>query len=158
MNDYTVSLFGHRNVDDLRLLDTLLMPLITELIKTKSYVTFLIGRNGEFDEYAASLIKRVQKTVGKENNELNLVLPYSVAKIAYYEGYYDNIIIPQTLHKAHPKAAIKLKNHWMVEQSDLVIVYVERDNGGAYDAMKYAEKNNIPIVNLHNTITDKADD
>jgi len=36
----------------------------------------------------------------------------------------------------------------MVEQADLVIVFVEKENGGAYTAMKYAENLNRCITNL----------
>lgn len=148
MNIFTVSLFGHREISDLRQLNAHLTPIIKELIRTKSYVSFLIGRNGEFDKYAASLIKREQKEVGKENNDITLVLPYTAADIEYYEKYYDSIIIPERVYGAHPKSAITLKNRWMIEQSDLVIIYVERDKGGAYTAMKYAEKLNKQIINL----------
>lgn len=148
MNIYTVSFFGHRKLYDLRRIDERLAPILKELIRTKPYVAFLIGRNGEFDEYAASVIKRVQKEVGKDNNDMTLVLPYTVADLEYYEKYYDSIIIPHSVNGAHPKSAITLKNRWMVEQSDLVIVYVERNKGGAYTAMKYAEKLNKKIINL----------
>ena len=78
-----------------------------------------------------------------------MVLPYTVADLEYYEKYYDSIIIPESLHGAHPKAAITLKNRWMIEQSDLVMIYVEREKGGAYAAMKYAEKLNKRIINLY---------
>lgn len=152
MNDimkiYTVSFFGHRKLYDLRQIDERLSPLIKELIQTKPYVAFLIGRHGEFDEYAASVIKRVRKEIGSDNNDLTLVIPYTVADIEYYEKYYDNVIIPESVEGAHPKLAITLRNRWMVEQSDLVIVNVEHSKGGAYTAMKYAEKNNKKIINL----------
>ena len=152
MNDlikiYTVSFFGHRKLYDLRRIEQRLSPLLKELIQTKKYVTFLIGRHGEFDEYAASVIKRVQKEVGSHNNDLTLVLPYTMADIEYYEKYYDNIVIPECVDGAHPKFAITLKNRWIVEQSDLVIVNVEDNNGGAYIAMKYAEEINKKIVNI----------
>ena len=36
----------------------------------------------------------------------------------------------------------------MVEQADLVIVNVEQKQGGAYSAMRYAEKQFIPVINL----------
>ena len=85
MNDimkiYTVSFFGHRKLYDLRQIDERLSPLIKKLIQTKQYVAFLIGRHGEFDEYAASVIKRVQKEIGSDNNDLTLVIPYTVADI-----------------------------------------------------------------------------
>ena len=148
MNDFYVSLFGHREIDDLRKLEDKLTPIIKELIRTKTYVVFLIGRNGEFDEYAASVIKRAQKEVGKENNDITLVLPYKVANIEYYEKYYDNVIVPESLYGAHPKAAITLKNRWMIEKSNLVIAYVEREKGGAYTAMRYAKKLNKMVVDL----------
>ncbi len=149
MTVYTVSLFGHREINDLRRLEAKLAPIIKELIQTKPYVDFLIGRNGEFDEYTASIIKRAQKANGKENNDITLVLPYTVANIEYYEKYYDNIIISECVYRAHPKSAITLKNRWMVEESDLVIVYVEHEKGGAYTAMKYAEKLHKRVINLH---------
>ena len=148
MNVYTVSLFGHRRIENIFRLENQLISIIKPLLQTKSYVSFFIGRNGEFDEYAASVIKRIQKEIGKENNDLTLILPYSVADVEYYEKYYDDIIIPETLYGAHPKSAITLKNKWMVEQSDLIIVYVEQKRGGAYNAMKYAEKRNKKIMNL----------
>ena len=148
LNIFTVSLFGHREIDDLWRLEKQLYPIIKKLIESKTYVTFLIGRNGEFDEFAASVIKRVQKELGKENNDITLVLPYSVANIEDYEKYYDSIIIPESTYGVHYKSVITLKNRWMIEQSELVIVYVERDRGGAYAVMKYAEKLNKKIINL----------
>ena len=156
MNVFTVSLFGHREIDDLWQLEAKLIPIIKGLIQTKPYVAFLVGRNGEFDEYVASVIKHIQKEVGKENNDITLVLPYTVANLEHYEKYYDGIIIPEKLYGAHPKSAITLKNRWMVEQSELVIVYLEREKGGAHKAMKYAQKLNKKINNLYTTpLTDR---
>ena len=40
------------------------------------------------------------------------------------------------------------RNRWMVEQADLVIVFVEKDSGGAYTAMKYAKQLGKTIINL----------
>ncbi len=149
MEIFTVSLFGHREIDDLRRLDNWLFPIIKKLIRTKPYVSFIIGRNGEFDEYAASVIKRAQRELGKDNNDITLILPYTVANMECYEKYYDGIIIPEIVYRAHPKSAITLKNRYMIDRSDLVIVYVERNKGGAYTAMKYADRLNKSIINLY---------
>jgi len=149
MNIFTVSLFGHRKIEDLTQLNYQLFQIIKELIQTKRYVSFLIGRNGEFDEYAASVIKRVQKDIGRENNDITLVLPYKIADLEYYEKYYDSIIIPERVYGSHPKSSITLKNQWMIEQSDFVIFYLERNQGGAYTAMKYARKLDKNIINLY---------
>ncbi|MBE6550583.1 MAG: hypothetical protein E7665_00470 [Ruminococcaceae bacterium] len=148
MNVFTVSLFGHREIEDLSKMEKFLIPIVKELICTKQYVTFLIGRNGEFDEFAASIIKQLQKEYGNENNDMILVLPYKVADIEYYEKYYDSVLIPADTYGVHPKAVITVKNRWMIDRSDLVIFYVNRSKGGAYAAMKYAEKLNKDIINI----------
>ena len=148
MDFYTVSLFGHRKIENLFRLEEALVPVIKDLMLTKEYVTFLIGRNGEFDEFAASVIKRLQKEARKDNNDLTLVLPYVVADLEYYEKYYDNVLIPEIMHDVYPKFAITLKNRWMIDRSDLVVVYSEHERGGAYTALKYAEKKNKRIIRL----------
>ncbi len=149
MQYVSVALFGHRKIDNLSSIDQMLVPILKEIIHANSHVVFMIGRNGEFDEYAASVIKQVQKETGEDNSELTLVLPYTVADLDYYAKYYDNIIIPDNICNTHPKAAITYRNRWMVEHADLVIVYVERNTGGAYTAMKYAEKLNKTIKICH---------
>ena len=148
MSFFTVSFFGHRELEDLRQVEALLLPLLRKLIKEKEFVTFLIGRNGGFDEYTASLIKGVRRQLDENNSELVLVLPYKVANLEYYEDYYDSIILPASLHGVHPKSAITLKNRWMIDHSDLVVVFVERHKGGAYAAMQYAKKKNKSVINL----------
>ena len=55
---YRVALFGHRTLYDLRKVEDRLAPILENLLRTKEYVEFYIGRHGEFDEYAASVIKR----------------------------------------------------------------------------------------------------
>ena len=146
MELYKVALFGHRYVENLDEIEERLSSVLTETIKKKEFVELYIGRNGEFDEYAASVIKRIQKRCGRENNALILVLPYQMKDIVYYEKYYDEIIIP--IEKAHPKRAITLRNEWMIENADLVIVAVERSEGGANHAMKYAERLGKRVVNI----------
>lgn len=145
---FRVALFGHRYVDNLRRIEDRLTPILKDLMWKKQFVEFYIGRNGEFDEFAASVIKRAQKDVDLSNTALILVLPYSTPKIEFYENYYDEITIPEVLWGLHPKGAIKAKNRWMVEQADLVIGYVEREEGGAYTALKYAKQLDKEIVNI----------
>ncbi|MBO7303876.1 MAG: hypothetical protein J6V09_01465 [Clostridia bacterium] len=107
-----------------------------------------IGRNGEFDLYAATVVKRVQNVLGKENSEFICVLPYHVKNEEYYEKYYDTVIIPECIFASHPRSAIIKRNKWMVEKADLFICYVNREKGGAYNALKYAKKLKKQIINL----------
>ena len=148
MEELTVALFGHREIDDIRSLEDRLYPLAEEIIRNSSYTTFLIGRNGEFDICAASVIKRVQRRTGNENSELICVFPYLRRDMEYYEKYYDGILLPECTEKAHYKSAITKRNQWMVERADLIICYVERSDGGAYAALRYARVLKKKLINL----------
>ena len=122
MNIYRVAFFGHRRIDRLGEIEEKLVPILKELILTKEYVEFYIGRNGEFDEFVASLIKRVQKQLDRGNSTLILTLPYTVKDIEYYAEYYDEIVIPDVVGNAHPKGAITLRNKWVAEICDLIML------------------------------------
>ena len=148
MNIFRVCLFGHRSFSGHRTLDTKLFELVKNLLCEKEFVEIYVGRNGEFDIYAASIVKRVQKAIGVSNSEFICVLPYKVKDIEYYEQYFDDVTIPECVQKLHPKSAIEKRNKWLVDICDLVICYVERESGGAYCAMEYAQKNNKKVINL----------
>ncbi len=92
---------------------------------------FLVGRDGEFDQLAASTIKRLKQSVRDDNSALVWVLPYPTAEYRDYEAdyaaYYDEIAICPESAAAHFKSAFQLRNRWMVDRSDLVVCYVERN-------------------------------
>ena len=148
MEPYFVSLFGHRDILEHRKIEQRLTKILRELASTKEFVEIYIGRNGEFDVFAASVVKRETKKDGYGNVGMTLVLPYGNKNEEYYETYYDGLIIPECVEGAHPKGAIKKRNQWMVERSDLVICFCERETGGAYYAMKYADSLGKKTINL----------
>ena len=145
---YKICLFGHRDFCGYRILDVELFKLIKEIMETNNYIEIYIGRNGEFDIYAASVIKRVESCVCTHNIEFVCVLPYYSKDVEFYSEYYDSVIIPESVWGSHPKSAITKRNRWMVDICDLVICYVENTTGGAYRAMQYALKSNKQGVNL----------
>lgn len=151
MDIYRVTFFGHRRIYDISEIEEKLTPILSELLLTKEYVEFYIGRNGDFDKLVASIIKRVQKQTDRNNSALILVLPYAVKDMEYYTEYYDEIIIPYPIEKAYPKSAISLRNRWMIDLSDLFISYTERKRGGAYATLKYAKRLNKNIIYLNKT-------
>ena len=63
MNTYTVSFFGHRYIDNPFSIENALDELIGSLLRSKEYVEFLVGRNGDFDQLVSSAICR--KTTGR---------------------------------------------------------------------------------------------
>ncbi len=148
---FSISLFGHRYIDDARDLEERLEAVLSGIFESHGYVEIFIGRNGDFDVIAASLIKNLKKRYSDNEIVLVLTLPYTVKDIEYYEKYYDEIIIPHEIEIVHHKKAITARNEWMVDHSDVVIGYVERLTGGAYNALRYAEKNGKMTLNLKET-------
>lgn len=151
---YRDTLFGHRYIDCFREVDEELDRVLNELVLKHPYIDFYIGNDGDFDRMATSAIRRLIQRCGKENITINLVFAYPKADIDMLEKQFDSVIIPPTLHHVHPKAAIKKRNEWMVEQAQLLLCYVEKQSGGAYTAMKYAERLGKEIINLATPITE----
>ncbi|MBQ8684515.1 MAG: hypothetical protein IJ518_08400 [Clostridia bacterium] len=149
---YTVSFFGHRYIDNILKIEELLVEQIRMLIAEKDYVEFLVGRHGDFDQCVSSAVLRAQKAYHDANSSLVLVLPYLTAECRnnqkQFEDYYSHIEIAHAAANSHPKAAIRLRNREMVDRSDLVICYIEKKHGGAWQAVKYAIENNKKIINL----------
>ena len=79
MNIFTVSFFGHRMIDNPFPVEEKLESLIRELLYSKEYVEFLMGRDGEFDQIVASTVRRCKRSVRDDNSALVLVLPYLIA-------------------------------------------------------------------------------
>ena len=144
---YRVSLIGHRQIDNQLVVEEKLNKIVCELLRTKEYVEFYIGRNGEFDVIAASVIKRAQKRIETNNSSLILVLPYKVKDMEYYENYYDELTLPIE-PKTHFKEAIAKRNRWLVDNTDMLIAFVENSKGGAYQCLEYAKKVKNDFINL----------
>ena len=145
MEIYRVSFIGHREVDDFFFVEERVYAIVCELLRTKEYVEFYVGRNGEFDTLVASVIKRAKRTMGEHNSSLILVIPYPVANMEYYEDYYDEIIYPHELCDVHYKSAITKRNEWLVNNSDMLIAYVTHKYGGAARCLKRAMGREIEI-------------
>ena len=144
MNLFAVSFFGHRQVDDPFLIERQLESIIRELLLTKEYVEFLVGRDGEFDQLVSSTVRRCKRTIRDDNSSLVLVLPYMTAEYRNNEEsfheYYDEIEICLESAEKHFKSAHQVRNRSMVDRSDLVIFCIEHNSGGAYQTMQYAKK------------------
>ena len=125
MNTFTVSFFGHREISNQLLVEERLEKIIREIIITKEYAEFLVGRDGWFDQIAASVIRRTIRKSDYGNSALVLVLPYMTAEYRNNQknflDYYDEVEVCSESESAHFKAAIQIRNRKMVDRSDLVV-------------------------------------
>ena len=152
LNTFTVSFFGHKDFSEHLKLEPTLEKLLKDIISEHEYVEFLIGRNGEFDIFVSSIIRKVKLNFCSENNELVCVLSYNTAEFENnkdnFLSYYDRVEIYTPPQKTHFKAKITSRNKDMVMRSNLVVCFVEKNSGGAFTAMNFAEKLGVPIINL----------
>lgn len=140
--------FGHREAYGLD--QGQLQVLLERLILTERVSVFMTGAMGEFDKAfidAVCLLKKKHRGIS-----LIWVKPSFSTSLntdaAVYQGVFDEIIVPEESDTAHFKAAIKVRNRWMVDHSDAVVAYVYRGFGGAHDALRYAVKRQKSIFNL----------
>lgn len=149
---YTVCSFGHRQIDDFRLVEQKVEALIDKLLNEHEYVEFFVGRDGEFDQLVTSAILRCRKRLDTANCSVTWVMPYLKADYVKnsdsYDNYYDSVEVCEQSANAHPKAAIQIRNRAMVDRSYLCVFYVTHRSGGAYQTLRYAERTGANIINL----------
>jgi len=142
---------GHREVYQ-SMIDEKIEKTIEELLQTDNEFIFFTGGIGEFDSKCASAVRAAKLKFPNLKISLALVLPYMSNRLntdkAYYEYYYDEIVIPSELCGVHYKAAIQRRNRWLVDRADYIIAYIYREFGGALETVKYARKQGKPVINL----------
>lgn len=152
LNIYTVVFFGHRNIDNPFEIEKLLEKHIRKLIAEHEYVDFLVGRNGDFDMLVSSVILRVRRQYRNDNSSLTLILPYLTAEYKNYEesfcNYYTDVEISYAASTSHPKSAIQIRNREMIDRADLIICAIKKQEGGAWQSVRYAIKKGKNVINV----------
>ena len=146
-----VTFLGHRSLYSVAGLSDIIEKTICENIKFNDKIVFYCGGYGDFDNLCAKICRSIKRTYS--NCEIVFITPYlnksQQKKMNNYliDKIYDSIIYPQ-LENVPPKFAISRRNEWMVDQSDLIIAYVEHTFGGAYKSLCYAQRKKKRIINL----------
>ena len=141
---------GHREIlhsgVEKRLADTL-----HSLLSLDNSFCFYNGGMGAFDLLCAETVRKAKSAHPEKRIKSLLVLPYMTQGIntnrIYLQNLYDGIIIPSTLENCHHKAAISLRNRWMIDHSQYLIAYIHREFGGAAKTFKYAQIRKLTIFN-----------
>ena len=77
----------------------------------------------------------------------SVVLTYLSGKKNEYDDY-TNTILPEGIEAIPKRFAISYRNKWMLEQSDVVVTYVNRTYGGAWQFKAMAERQRKMIIEL----------
>lgn len=152
MKIYTVSFFGHRYIDNFHIVEDRLDKLIRRLLTEHEYVEFLVGRDGDFDQLVSSSVRRCKRTIRDDNSALVWVMPYETAEYRdnedAFHNYYDDVEVCSASAGGHFKGAHQTRNREMVDRADLILCYIERENGGAWRTVQYAMKQGKTVINL----------
>ena len=123
---------------------------LLETIANGRHVDFYLGGYGKFDAFAKKCAEKYKKT--HNDAKIIFVTPYLNKWLddrrEYLEKEYDEILYPE-LENTPLRYAISKRNEWMINRSDYLIAYVRTHFGGAYNALLYADKHNMPYSNLY---------
>ncbi len=86
---FTVSFFGHRQIDRFFDAEEKVVTIVRRLITEKEYVELLIGRDGEFDQIVFSTVRRAKRDIRDDNSELIWVMAYLKAEYANNADSFD---------------------------------------------------------------------
>lgn len=136
-----VSFFGHRNFIDNQSYEKDVTQIFNKLGKDES-IEILLGGYGNFDRFAFRCAKKIKAQLTN----------ITITKVAAYlnekgEEGYDTTFYPSLENVPH-KYTILHRNRKMVDESDLIIVYITHSFGGAYRAVKRAKLTGKAIINL----------
>ncbi|MBR5311499.1 MAG: hypothetical protein IKU40_01290 [Clostridia bacterium] len=140
------SMFGHHDAPDSVIHS--LTDLIHQLVKEQHIEKFLVGNQGKFDAMAYQVLS--ESVIPKfPQIDCQVILAYlpSVRPLA---PIYKNAktIYPEGLEKVPLRFAISHRNRWMVDQSDIVLVYCRCSTGGTASIAEYAKKKGKILYNL----------
>lgn len=76
---------------------------------------------------------------------------FSKTRLEWLEERYE-LDYPNETTKGHPKFAIERRNKYIADNADYIICYIKDKSGGAYKAVKRAEKTGKIIINIADMI------
>lgn len=132
--------------------------MVEDLVLSCGVTEFWTGGMGKTDEIFAAVVRNLKNKY--PNIKLVLIKPYITSELRnnpnYYKNTFDSVVIPNVVVEVNYKCAIPKRNEWMVYNSDFVITYVCKNNGGAYNAKNYARKMGKIIFEVNDMLTDKT--
>ena len=141
----TVAFCGHSNVYYDTVIEEKLIHIVENLI-INGATEFFTGGYGTFDKLSAKIIRILKEKY--PHIKSTLVIPYLDRK--YDLSMYDDVVYPP-LEKTPLRFAISKRNQWMVNNSDVLVAYVEFHWGGAEKMLAYAKQKKKKIINICQT-------
>ena len=133
-----VTFFGHR--DTPKETEPALRLTLIDLIENKNATVFYVGNHGNFDAMVCRQLENLSKTYPIK---YYVVLAYMPSK---NDEPDERTILPEGIETVPRRFAINYRNKWMLNKSDIVVTYVTRPVGGAWEFKQMAEKANKIVI------------
>lgn len=115
--------FGHR--DTPKEIEPTLRSALIDLIKNAT--VFYVGNHGNFDAMVRRQLADLSKTYPIKHY---VVLAYMPGKNSEPD---EHTILPEGIETVPRRFTISYRNKWMLNKSDIVVTYVTRNFGGAWE-------------------------
>ena len=140
MKEQTVTFFGHR--DTPKEIEPALRLTLIDLIENKNATVFYVGNHGNFDAMVRRQLEDLSKTYPIK---YYVVLAYMPGKNAEPD---EHSILPEGIETVPRRFAINYRNKWMLTKSDIVVTYVTRNFGGAWEFNELADNLGKLVIKL----------
>lgn len=140
MKEQTITFFGHR--DTPKETEPALRLTLIGLIENKNATVFYVGNHGNFDAMVRRQLEDLSKTYPIK---YYVVLAYMPGKNADPD---EHSILPEGIETVPRRFAINYRNKWMLGKSDIVVTYVTRNFGGAWEMRKLALKHRTQLLEI----------
>lgn len=133
--------FGHSDTPDK--MKPILKCKIEELILSRNIDRFYVGNTGNFDIMTASILNELKE---KYEIKFDIILAYMPSGLNSDD--YSNALYPDGIESVPKRFAISWRNKWMVDNSDIVICYINKKPSKAAKYVELACKKGLKIINL----------
>lgn len=138
-----VSFFGHK--DTPKEIEPTLRTALVDLIEGFGVTEFYVGNNGNFD----IMVRRQLEDLSHSYTlDYYVVLAYLPVKNSEHKDSI-NTIFPEGIEAVPKRFAISFRNKWMIQHSDVVVTFVTRNFGGAWQFKKMAERLGKVVIELN---------
>ncbi len=134
--------FGHK--DTPKEIEPTLRSTLIDLIENKNVNVFYVGNNGNFDTMVRRQLEDLSQTYPITYSVVLAYLPTEKNK----NDNLTNTIYPEGLETVPKRFAISWRNKWMHNKSDIVVPYVTRNFGGAWEFKQMANSKEKLLIDL----------
>ena len=146
----TIAVTGHRVMEknfDIKGLEKLFLALIE-----KNFDTFLIGMAIGFDTLCFQILEEFRK---QKNIKIIACIPCPTQAYKFnleQKKEYDRMVSVADekiiLSDIYTPYCMQNRNKFMVDNSSCVISYLNKEKGGTYNTVKYANTQKVPVINV----------